>query len=365
MQGGARRQVNAEEMLAELKRALESSTPADVPPPSAPTVSLDPESWRSQVDQGSDHPLKVNADDSIGQPADLQKPVRLGPRTRKLTVGGLALAGAAAISASFAFVNRAPSPPKPEPSVVATEGLVRPQNEQTLAPSSAPDAAIKASREDALLQVFNSEKAPVAGAAPENGNALPAGGKGQVDAPHVASLGLESAAPAFTPAAPNPGAAPAPAQAVRPDGPPPATAPSTPASTDSAPPAETPKPNATPTAHASNESARPSTPKSDSKKKPPVKTSLQKPAKTAKASAKPVAQAERQASEPARPKEAEKSPQPAQDAGNPPATPVAPVAPPPSVQQRFADGMTHAFGYLIHLPGSLVPHPADPNADAH
>jgi len=27
--------------------------------------------------------------------------------------------------------------------------------------------------------------------------------------------------------------------------------------------------------------------------------------------------------------------------------------------------MTHAFGYLMHLPGALVPHPADPNADAH
>jgi hypothetical protein len=43
---------------------------------------------------------------------------------------------------------------------------------------------------------------------------------------------------------------------------------------------------------------------------------------------------------------------------------VAPVAA-PSVPQRFADGMTHAFSYLMHLPGALVPHPADPNADGH
>jgi hypothetical protein len=277
--------------------------------------------------------------------------------------GGLALAGAAAISASFALVHKAPNPPKPEPSVVATEGLVRPQNERTLEPSSNPDAPMKASRQDALLQVFNSEMRPDAGTAPENGGSLPARGEAEVDAPHVASMGLESAAAAFAPAPPNPAAASAPPQMARPDGAPTATAPSTPASTDSAPSAETPKPNATPAAHASNESLRPSTPKIDSKKKPPGKTSLQKPAKSAKASAKPVAQAERPSSEPARPKEAEKSPQPAPDAGNP--TPVAPVAAPPTVQQRVADGMTHAFSYLMHLPGALVPHPADPNADAH
>jgi hypothetical protein len=27
--------------------------------------------------------------------------------------------------------------------------------------------------------------------------------------------------------------------------------------------------------------------------------------------------------------------------------------------------MTHAFGYLMHLPGTLVPHLGGPNADAH
>jgi hypothetical protein len=27
--------------------------------------------------------------------------------------------------------------------------------------------------------------------------------------------------------------------------------------------------------------------------------------------------------------------------------------------------MTHAFGYLVHLPGALVPHFAGSNADAH
>ncbi|HZZ24194.1 MAG TPA: hypothetical protein VFE60_17135 [Roseiarcus sp.] len=55
-------------------------------------------------------------------------------------------------------------------------------------------------------------------------------------------------------------------------------------------------------------------------------------------------------------------PQPMQAAGNP--TALAPV-PAPSVQQRVADGMTHAFSYLVHLPGALVPHLGGPNPDAH
>jgi hypothetical protein len=132
--------------------------------------------------------------------------------------------------------------------------------------------------------------------------------------------------------------------------------------TDSVSLVETSKPNAPPTASVSNESAGPSTPKIDSKKKPPGKTSLQKPSKSAKASAKPIAQAERQSTELARPKEAERSTQPEQDTGNP--TAVAPVTT-TTLQQRFADGMTHAFSYLMHLPSALVPHRADPNADAH
>ena len=147
-------------------------------------------------------------------------------------------------------------------------------------------------------------------------------------------------------------------QAIRPDGLPIATPPPRPASTDSTPLAETPKPNATTTA--SDESAEPS--KADSKKKPLVKTARQRLLGSPKPPVKPIAQAERQSSVPAPPKEAEKSPQPAQDAGSPPA--AAPVKT-TSVQQRVADGVTHAFGYLVHLPGALVPHLGGPNPDAH
>jgi hypothetical protein len=404
MQGAPKRQVNAEEMLAELKRVLEASTSApNVPPPSASTASksssLGQESRRSQIDKRSDRPIKANADNSIGQPTDLQKSTRPSSRSWKLTAGGLALAGAAAVCASFALMNKAPNLPTHELSVAATEGLVRSQNEQTLKPSSDSRSRMEDSQQTAPLQAGNLEARPDASTAPANNDSVPAGGKAEVDAPHLASSGLESAAPAFTPAPPSSAAVPVPSQIIRPDGTPIATVPSTPTSTDSAPLAETPKPaapsvapqmvrpdgtpiatvppipastdsapltetpkpNATSTASVSNESARPLTPKIDSTKRPPGKTSLKKPAKSAKASAKPVAQVERQSTLPARPKEAESSPPPAQDTGNP--TAVAPVTA-TTIEQRFADGMTHAFSYMMHLPGALVPHPADPNANA-
>jgi hypothetical protein len=443
MQSAPKRQVNAEEMLAELKRVLESSTRApNAPPPSASTVSKsssrDRKSWRSQIDRGSDRPAKANVDKSIGPRTDVQKSTRPSSRSWKLIAGGLALAGAATICVSFALMNKVPDLPEREPPVAATESLVRPQDEQTLEPSSSPRAPMQDSSQAVPLQAGNLGTRPHASTAPATGGSLPAGGKAEVDAPNLASFGLESAAPAFTPAPPNQAATLVPSQRIGPDGAPIATAPSTPASTDSAHPAETPnlatapaasqmvkpdgatiatappspastaspplaeapktaapsaapqairpdglpiakappspastdsaplverpKPSATPTAHVSNESTQPSTPKIDSKKKPLVKTALQKPLGSPKPPAKPIAQAGRQSTEPAPPKEAERSPQPAQGAGNP--TSLAPVAA-PTVQQRFADGMTHAFGYLMHLPGTLVPHLGGPNADAH
>jgi hypothetical protein len=404
MQGAPKQQVNPEEMLAELRRVLESSTRApNAPPPSASTVSKSSspgrESWRSQIDKGSDRPAKANADKSIGPRTDLQKSTRLSSRSWKLLAGGLALAGAATICASFALMNKAPDPPTHELPVAATEGLVRSENEQTLKPSSDSRSLMEDSQQAAPAQAGNSETPP-ANTTPANNGSVPAGGKAEVDAPNLASFGLESAAPAFTPAPPNQAATLVPSQRIGPDGAPIATAPSTPASTDSAHPAETPnpatapaasqmvkpdgapiakappspastdsaplverpKPNATPTAHVSNESTQPSTPKIDSKKKPLVKTALQKPLGSPKPPAKPIAQVGRQSTEPAPPIEAERSPQPAQGAGNP--TALARVAA-PTVQQRFADGMTHAFGYLMHLPGTLVPHLGGPNADAH
>ena len=143
MQGAPKRQVNAEEMLAELKRALESSTRApDAPPSSASTApkpgSPGPETRPSQIERKGDRPVKANADSSVGQPTDLQKSTRPRSRRWRLTAGGVALVGVAAVCASFALINRAPDLAEREPSVAATESLVRPQTEQTLEPSSSP-----------------------------------------------------------------------------------------------------------------------------------------------------------------------------------------------------------------------------------
>src|SRR3984885_3159840 len=315
MQGAPKRQVNAEEMLAELKRALESSTRApDAPPSSASTApkpgSPGPETRPSQIERKGDRPVKANANSSVGQPTDLQKSTRPRSRRWRLTAGGVALAGAAAVCASFALINRAPDLAEREPSVAATESPVRQQTEQTLEPSSSPRAPMQDSPQAVPLQA-----------------SVPAGGRAEVGAPNLASSGLESTAPAFAPVPPSSPAVWVPSQIIRPYGAPIATAPSTPASTDSAvPPAQTPKSNATQTASASNESAEPSTPKIDSKKKPAEKAAQQTAAKGPKPPVRPIAQAERRSTEPTPPKEAERSPQPAQGAGNP--TALAPVAAP-------------------------------------
>jgi hypothetical protein len=450
MQGAPKRQVNAqvnaEDMLAELKRALETSTPAaDAPLPAASTAgkppSPGPQTRRSQIDRGSDRPAKANAKNAIGPRADLQKSTRPGSRSWKLIAGGLALAGAAIIGVSFALMSKAPDLAEREPSVAATESAVKPQTEQTLEPSGSPATPMQESPQAAPSQAGNLEtppEAPASAPAPLNqgatlvtthrirpdgtpiatapstpaspDSASPLAEAPKTPAPSAASKAIRPdeapiatapptpaspvstpplaeapktaaplaasqatkpdrapiatapptpASPVSTPPlaeAPKTAAPSAASQATKPDGTPIASAPSTPASTQSAPLAE--KPNATPTA--SNESAELS--KAVSKKKSLVQTARQRLLGSPKPPVKPIAQAERQSTEPAPPKEAEKSPQPAQDAGSPPA--AAPVKT-TSVQQRVADGVTHAFGYLVHLPGALVPHLGGPNPDAH
>jgi hypothetical protein len=435
MEGAPRRQVNAEDLLAELKRAVESSSRApDAPRPSASTApkssSLGRETGRSQIGDGSGRPVKANARKSTGQRTELQKSVRPSFRGWKLIGAGLALAVVAAIGVSFAFMSKA----ERELPVAAAEGPVR---QQTSESSSSPRAPMQDSQPAAPLQAGASETRPDAGTAPAAGGSLSAAEKAAVDAPSLAASGLETAPPAFAPlplsqpatlvtthrigpdgapiatAPASPASAPplagtpksaaqtAAPQLVKPDKASVATAPSTPASTGSAPPlaeapkpaaptaaprmvkpdkasvatapptratsdpapplAQTSKPNATQTASVSNEPTEPSKPKNDSKKKPPEKISQQKPAKIAKASATSIP-AEPPPTKLSPPKEAESPPHPAQDAANP--TAVAPATK-TSVQQRVADGVTHAFGYLMHLPGALVPHFGGPNPDAH
>ena len=479
MQGAPRRQVNAEDMLAELKRALESSTPApDARPPSASTAAKPRspgwETGRSQIGAGSGSPVQAKANSPVGPRTDVQKSIRPRSRSWKLIAGGVGLAVAAAVCVSFALISKPSNPPERELSVAAVEDPVR---QKTSESSSSPQATMQDSQEAAPLQAGDSGARPDARTAPVIGGSLPAGEKAAVAAPNLAASGLETAPPSFAPLplsqpatlvathrigpdgapiatatsspassdsapplaqtpkpavptaapqmvksdkasletappkpastgsapplaeVPKPAAPTAAPQTVKPDKTSLATAPSAPASTGSAPPlteapkpttptptpqmvepakasvatapptraatdpapprAQTPKPNGTQTASVSSKSAEPSKPKSNSKKKPPEKISQQKPAKTAKAS---LISPEPPPTKLAPPKEAESPPHPAQDAVSP--TAVAPATK-TSVQQRVADGVTHAFGYLIHLPGALVPHLGGPNPDAH
>ena len=206
MQGAPKRQMNAEEMLAELKRAVEASTPAPgAPPPSASTavkpISAGREKGRSQIDSEGGRPVKSNPEISVGPRPALQKSP--SSRSWKLIAGGLALAAAATVGVSFALMNKASNAPEREPSAAATERFVK-------------------------------EVAPVQAA--------------EADAKHPPSAGAQSSAAAFTQTPPGLAATPVPSEVIRPDGTPIAPDRPSPASTDSAPPAQAPKTAAAPAA---------------------------------------------------------------------------------------------------------------------
>jgi hypothetical protein len=438
MEGTAKRQVNAEDMLAELKRVVESSTRAPPAPPPSASTTPKPGSPRRETRRshwGIDPPDNANGDKSIGPRTDLQKRARPISRSWKPIAGGVGLAVAATIGVSFALINKAPDSPARALPAAATAGLAGQQSEPALKPSSASPSMVGVARHAEATGAL--EAPPHASEASANSAPIPVPEKAVLGAPNLASFGLNSA-PAFTPVPPSspaipvptqrigpdgapiapaspastasvaplaqapktaapgtgsptigPDAAPAAAatqspattasatppaeepktaspavgtQAVKPNGPPVATPPPRPPSADSASPTEAPKPSATRTASAPDESAEPSTPKAESRRKPPERPSAQKPRRSAKASAKLAAQ-ERQSAKPAQAKEAAPSPPPAAQGAA--ATPLAAPAPKASVQQRLADGVTHAFGYLVHLPGALVPHLGGSNADAH
>ena len=222
MQGAPKRQVNAEDMLAELKRVVEASTHAPSAPPSsaatAPRPSASgPETWRSQIDNGGDRAAKAKAGSSIGQPAHSQKSAGPSSRRWKLTAGGLALAGAA-VFAGFALMNQAPDRPAHEFSPPATEGVAQSQDQPALRPMSD----------------LRSPSRPDSGATPANRDSPPAAGKAEVDASHPASSGSAPAAPALPPPTPSSAPVPVPTERIGLDGAPLATAPSRPVS--SAPP---------------------------------------------------------------------------------------------------------------------------------
>ena len=231
MQGAPKRQVNAEEMLAELKRALEASARAPNIPPAL----------------GS----RAAKSSSRGQESRrVQRSMRPGWRSWKLTAGGLALAGAAAICAGFVFMNQA-APPKRE--LAPAEALVKAQHELARERSGAARASIEGSRaaESTQAEILQAGKLarPSAGAAPANSAPFPVREAADADAPNLAAFGLESPPPIFAPPLVSQAPALGRSERIGPDGAP-IPAAHTPASTGSAPQAEAPKPNATPAAAA-------------------------------------------------------------------------------------------------------------------
>ena len=131
MQSATGQQVSAEEMLAELKRVLELSTP----PPNFPRSSVSMVSksgssgQRPQIDKGSDRRVEATPYNSAKsrQPTDLKEAIKPTNRSWKRAAVGTALAGAALICAAFTLVIESTNLPGREPSIVATEGLIRPQ----------------------------------------------------------------------------------------------------------------------------------------------------------------------------------------------------------------------------------------------
>jgi hypothetical protein len=367
MRGATKQQVDAEEMLAELKRVLELAAPSPTPRLSVSIVSKSGSSGEQPIDKGSDHWIEATLNNSAKsrQLIGFKKAIAPIKQSGKRTAIGGALAGAALICAAFALVNKGPNPPGREPSIVATKGLVRPQSGgEALEPSSRASLPMLNSRPNEPLQSSALQTRPDTNTGPANASPLPVEERAAADVPpQLASFGLESAASAFTPVPANQAPAPAPQVAGLGETPIASALPA-PASTNPARPDEASKPptRATAPAFVSTESVRPPTPKIGSMRKAPEKSSLQKPAKSAKTSARPFAQTERHSPQLASPNEAASPPQAPQDVGSP--TPAAaPTA--PSIGQRFADGMTYGFSYLVHLPGALLPHSANPNSDAN
>ena len=245
-------------------------------PPAASMVSKsDSLIWRVQIDKESDRRIQATGTTrrrASSRPSFERRPRPL-PEAGNWLSGGLALAGAATIGATFALMNRAPDLSKRELAVVATEGSVRPQSGgQTVESSSSAGPLMQDSRPTEPSQVGALETRPDAMTAPARSSSRPAGGEAVPDAPpQPASFGLEFVAPGFAPAPANPAPAPVAPQTASQDGTPTATSPSAPASTGSALPAEASKPraNATATAYVSTEAAQPSTLKIDSARKPP------------------------------------------------------------------------------------------------
>ena len=364
-EAGTTRQANAEEMLAELQRVLESSGPSPFArhPSSAPAI-------RSASPSVDGEPRESTDFDSA---RDRTRPAtRLRRRRWGLAASGLALGVAALAGAGLALKLTVPGPASPlSDAPTQAQSHVQPRATEPGAASSAvggplvrdslsPDP-VQAGRRGTGLDA--AESTPKASAASD------------AQRPAEGADAAAAATKTDAPALPNPAAARAPAalQAagrepsqsvlVSPDRTPMPIARPSVDSRASTSPRETPKPHteATTTAGAKADSARPpaaqtkasATPNASKK---PVKETV---AKSGKAITGAAAEAPKNPLVPLPPEKPVES-LPAQPVAEPAA--AAPIALPSFAAQSVGQ-LTHAFGYLTRLPIDIIQHVRDPNME--
>src|SRR5260370_19793870 len=388
--------ANAEELLSELKRLLESSgRPPFAPQPSSPSASIVSASPSTAVEpqqsagydkaHDSAHDLRADGSlkrrpadlrDTYGQHRDLTREVtHLHSRRWRLAASGLALGFAALAGAGLALKPAAPGSKSPL-SVVpmqAQSNVQPPSAESVVASSDIGGPLMKDSALPDHMQVDSTEAGINAQeSTPKTSAAIDA--QRPAEGPNTVAVATTAATPALASAAAGSaltasqtaGLEPVRSVVVRPEGTPLARISTN--SADSTSPGETPRPHteAAATAGIKVESARPPATKIDLSATPNAsKKSVRKTvAKSGKATAGAMAEAPKQPLSPVQPEKTVKSPT-AQAATDPvAATPTAPTTPTtfaaPSVGQ-----LTHALVYLTHLPVALIQHATDPNTQAH
>ncbi len=386
---GTTRQANAEELLSELKRLLESSgRPPFAPQPSSPFASIvatSPstagEPHRSKdFDKTHDSAEDLSADgslkrrppdqsDTCGRHQDLTKEVtHLRSRRWKLAASGLAL-GFAALAGAGLALKPAALGSKSSLSVVpmqAQSDVQPPSAGSVVASSGTGGLLMKDSAPPDHMQVGSAEaginakeSTPKMSAAidaqqpAEDPNAVAVGTA--ADTPALASAAAGSASTASQAA----GLEPVRNVLVRPD-----RTPSARISTNSTSLSETSKPH--------TEAASTAGIKVDSSKSSATKINLSATPNASKKSIRKIVATSRMATAKAMadaPKQPLSPVQPEKTANSPTALAVTdPVAAAPTAPTTFAaqsvGQLTHAFVYLMHLPVALIQHVSDPNAEA-
>ena len=391
------RQANAEELLSELKRLLESSgrppfAPQPLPlSPSASIVSASPlvaaePQQSTDFDKAHDSADHLRADgslkrrpgdlrDTYGQHRDLTKEVRhLRSRRWRLAAAGLALSFAALAGVALALKTAAPGSKSP-PVIVPMQAQSNAQPQSAESVVGSRDVGGPLLKDGALpdhMQVGSTEAGINAQeSTPKTSAAIdaqrPAEGANAMAAattPDTPALASAAAGSALT-ASQTAGLEPVRSVVVRPDGTPIARISTN--SADPTSPGETPRPptEAATTAGIKVESARPPAKKIDLSAPNASKKSVRNTvAKNEKAGAGAMAQAPKQPLSPV-PSEKMLKSLAAQAATDPVAAAPTASTTPTTFAAQSVGQLTHAFVYLTHLPVALIQRATDPNAEAN